>query len=144
MEDEASTIRAVARAVDSRAVDSRAVDSRSARSARSARGTIANLRARVCRPRAHRAPGRLHSGRRRFLIYCVASLVPVLAIGLVIGRIAGDQLRSQGLAQARAAGSQIDQMIVVLVGPDSSVDLSLPQLAALEKQIKKLTVHHRL
>ena len=84
------------------------------------------------------------SGRRRFLVYCIASLVPVLAIGLLVGSIARDQVRQQGLSMARSGGRIIDQTIFALIGPGQRVDLTPAQITALTDELHQMTASKRL
>jgi diguanylate cyclase (GGDEF)-like protein len=79
------------------------------------------------------------AGRRRLLAYCIATLIPVLAIGLLIGWIADNELQRQGLAGARAEGTQIDQTFVALVGPNQRVNLSPAQVTALTGELRQMT-----
>src|SRR5579875_3450839 len=87
-------------------------------------------------------PGR-RLPRRRFLAYWLASLVPVVAIGLIVGLVARGQLQDQGLAQAKSEGAIIDQALLALVGPDQKVDLTAAQESALVDELRAMTSEHR-
>jgi len=78
------------------------------------------------------------------MVYCAVSLVPVLAIGLLVASIAGSQLRRQGLAEARSAGLLIDRTVFALIGPGQRVDLTPPQVTALTGELRQMTADRRL
>ncbi|HTE63747.1 MAG TPA: hypothetical protein VK631_25540, partial [Solirubrobacteraceae bacterium] len=61
-----------------------------------------------------RAP-RGTTGSRLFLIYAVASLVPVLLLGLVLSRGYRQEARDRALVQGRAQASVIEEMAIAPV-----------------------------